>query len=83
MNLQTRTAWAMTGVVIVVMLLVLARTFDWLDAYGAVGDWSLQGLVFNAVFFGAPLVLGIAIAWWRLLHDRKARRNRPRPLDLD
>jgi hypothetical protein len=55
-------------------------------ALGAAGadarNWSPEGSPFLIFFFGTPLVLGIAFAWWRLLRDRKQHRNRAKPLDL-
>jgi hypothetical protein len=69
---------------VVSALVVGLGWFMWRFA-GAVGvdsEGALQGFLIDGALFALVLVLGIGAAWFRLVRDRRARRNRKPPMTL-
>lgn len=69
----------MTGLVVAGM--AAYATYQAFRSNGGDGpDPASSVLIYG--FFGLVTALGIGLAWWRVLQDRRRRRNRSKPLDL-
>jgi hypothetical protein len=81
---STRHFLLSAGFATLVMVLAFLRTAVRLETMTGSDDrmQALKGLLAQAGFFGVILVLGIGMAWLRLVQDRRARSRRKPPLNL-
>jgi ABC-type nickel/cobalt efflux system permease component RcnA len=77
----TRQFLSSAGVAALVLAVVIFKGFARIDQATGSGP-QLSEWLMEAAIFGVILALGASIAWFKLLRDRKERRNRRPPLDL-
>jgi ABC-type nickel/cobalt efflux system permease component RcnA len=77
----TRQFLSSAGVAALVLAVMIFRAFARVD-HATGSSPQLSEWLMEAAMFGVILALGVSIAWFKLLRDRKERRNRRPPLDL-
>lgn len=81
MSPRVKEAWMMTGLVVAGMTAFATYQLYRSTRYSGEPP-DLGSAVMTYGFFGLITLLGIGFAWIRVFQDRKARRNRAKPLDL-
>lgn len=81
----TRTFLASVASMLAVMAVVFGRIVYPFIARNSGGDRksTAEALVALACFFGIPIIIGVVVAWIRMVGERKSREKRTSPLNFE